>query len=222
MKIYITHYTPLTIRKKNIIRQLKTNNIDNYEIIEKHDREKLTQIDIKKFSGIKLSETSLFLKHIEIFKKEVNNNEIVIVLEDDAIFVDKFKEKLYTYIKELEKKKNWDVIFTGDCLNLHIKADKENLFYPTNMSRGTCMYILNVGVCKKLLDIINIEKNINQAIDHWFNLIQKKYNLKYYWSEPVLVKQGSELGIYKSSIGTGKKNTGSNFYSHMLKFTYKG
>jgi GR25 family glycosyltransferase involved in LPS biosynthesis len=219
MKIYITHYTPLIIRKKNIIRQLKSYNIDNYEIIENHDREKLTQNDIKNFSRIKLSEISLFLKHIEIFKKEINNNEIVVVLEDDAIFVDNFKEKLHTYIKELEREKNWDIIFTGDCLNLHARVQKEKLFYPTNRSRGTCMYILNVGVCKKLLNIVNIEKNINEAIDHWFNAIQQKYNLKYYWSEPVLVKQGSELGIYKSSITTVKKNRGSNFYSsRMLKF----
>ena len=62
------------------------------------------------------------------------------------------------------------------------------------------MYILNVGVCKKILNIIDIEPSINKPIDHWFNLIQHKYNLKYYWSEPVLVKQGSEIGIFNSAI----------------------
>ena len=62
------------------------------------------------------------------------------------------------------------------------------------------MYILNVGVCKKIMDIIDIEPYIYETIDHWFNLIQHKYNLKYYWSEPILVKQGSEIGIFNSAI----------------------
>ena len=200
MKIYITHYTPLTIRKENIIKQLNMYNIENYEFIEQYDRENLTESDIRKFSNIKLSEISLFLKHIEIFKKEVDNNEIIIVLEDDAIFVDNFKEKLNIYIQELEKINDWDVIFSADCCNLHIQSVKEKLFYKSNGSRGACMYILNVGVCKKILNIIDIETSINKPIDHWFNLIQHKYNLKYYWSEPVLVKQGSEIGIFNSAI----------------------
>jgi len=200
MKIYINHYTPLTSRKENIINQLKMYNIEDYEFIEKYDREDLKQDDIKKFSGIKLSEISLFLKHIEIFKKELDNNEKIIVLEDDAIFVDNFKEKLDIYIKELEKINDWDVIFSADCCNLHIQSVKEKLFYKSNGSRGTCMYILNAGVCKKILKIIDIEKCINKPIDHWFNLIQHKYNLKYYWSEPILVKQGSEIGIFNSAI----------------------
>lgn len=202
MKIYITHYTPLIERKENIINQLKIYNIDNYEFIEVYDRENLTNANIVKFSHITLSETSLFLKHIEIYKKYVDNNknELVIVLEDDAIFVDNFKEKLDIYVQELEKINDWDVIFTADCCNLHIKSVKEKLFYSSNGSRGTCMYILNVGVCKKLLNIIDIETSINKPIDHWFNLIQHKYNLKYYWSEPILVKQGSEIGIFNSAI----------------------
>jgi GR25 family glycosyltransferase involved in LPS biosynthesis len=201
MKFYITHYKPLTSRKENIINQLKMYNIEDYEFIEKYDREDLKQDDIKKFSDIKLSEISLFLKHIEIFKKELDNNEIIIVLEDDAIFVDNFKEKLDIYIKELEKINDWDVIFTAECCNLHIKnIVKEKLFYASNGSRGTCMYILNIGVCNKLINIIKNEAYINKSVDHWFNLIQHKYNLKYYWSEPILVKQGSEIGIFNSAI----------------------
>ena len=56
MKFYITHYTPLTSRKENIINQLKMYNIEDYEFIEKYDRQDLKQDDIKNFSRIKLSE----------------------------------------------------------------------------------------------------------------------------------------------------------------------
>lgn len=201
MKIYITHYTPLKERKENIIKQLNLYGINNYEFIEVYDRDILTKEDLDKFSHITLSETSLFLKHIEIFKKESNNNEVVIVLEDDAIFVDNFKEKLDKYIEELKNLNNWDVIFTAECCNLHIKnIVKEQIFYSSNGSRGTCMYILNVDVCKKILNIIDNEIKICKPIDHWFNLIQIKYYLNLYWSEPTLVHQGSEIGIFKSQV----------------------
>ena len=66
------------------------------------------------------------------------------------------------------------------------------------------MYILNIGICNKLLNIFNEETSnnntINKPIDHWFNQIQSKYNLKYLWSEPTLVSQGSETKLFTSSL----------------------
>jgi hypothetical protein len=99
MKLFITHYTPLASRKQNIIKQLNEAGIYDYEFIETYDREQLNKSDIEKFSQIKLSDISLFLKHIEIFKKELD--DIVVVLEDDAILVDNFKDKLDKYSGEI-------------------------------------------------------------------------------------------------------------------------
>lgn len=198
MKIFITHYTPLTHRKNNIIKLLEKSNITDYEFIETYDRELLNKTDIENFSQIKISEISLFLKHIEIFKKEID--DVVVILEDDAILVDNFKDKLENYLN-ISKSIEWDIIFSGECCDLHASGiNAEQVFYNSNGSRGTCMYILNVGVCKKIHNIINMEKQIIKPIDHWFNDMQKIYNLKYYWSEPTLVFQGSETGIFKSAI----------------------
>ena len=200
MKIYITHYTPLTDRKLCITKQLINAGITEYEFIETYDKEVLTRSDIDKFANVKLSEASLFLKHYEIFKNNKDNDDIIVVLEDDAIFVENFKEHLANYI-EILKTKTWDVAFTGECCNIHAKnIVQDQIFYDSTGSRGTCMYILNAGVCKKLYDIFNQESKIVFAIDHWFNLLNKKYNLKYLYSEPTLVFQGSELGLYKSAI----------------------
>jgi GR25 family glycosyltransferase involved in LPS biosynthesis len=201
MKIYITHYTPLKDRKQKIIEQLNNYNLTNYEFIELYDRENLTSNEKNKFSNISLSEMSLFLKHIEIFKKEYNTNEYIIVLEDDAILLNNFKENLNTYINELTQLTMWNVAFTSSCCNLHVKNTiPSNHFYVSNSSRGTCMYIINIGTCKLLLNIYQKQSKIKVPIDHWFNNILTPYNLKYYWSEPVLIEQGSELGIYKSEI----------------------
>jgi GR25 family glycosyltransferase involved in LPS biosynthesis len=197
MKFYITHYTPLTERKKKILEQLNKFKITNYEFIETYDKEILTENDIKKFKDIKTTEISLFLKHVEIFKKE--DNDIVIVLEDDAIFAEDFLNKLDNYINELINYE-WDILFCADCCNLHEKVISNKIFYNTKYSRGTCMYILNKNVSSKINNIYNLEEKIDKAIDLWFNMINDKYKLKYLWSEPTLVKQGSEMGIYRSSI----------------------
>jgi glycosyl transferase family 25 len=197
MKFFITHYTPLIERKSNIVAQLEKHGIIEYEFIELYDREKLNKSNLDKFSQIKLSEISLFLKHIEIFNK--CSDEIVIVFEDDAILVDNFMDKLTQYLDELNKY-SWDVLFSGGCCDLHVNSVENKHIYESNGSRGTCMYVLNKGVCSKLKNIIEKETQIIKPIDHWFNDMGHKYNLKYYWSEPELVIQGSEIGLFKSVI----------------------
>ena len=69
------------------------------------------------------------------------------------------------YFHEFESME-WDIIFTGECCNIHVNNIEHNkLFYKTNYgSRGTCMYILNKGVFKKLYDIFNIKTHINVLI----------------------------------------------------------
>jgi glycosyl transferase family 25 len=197
MKFFITHYTPLVDRKTNIVTQLEKHGITNYEIIEVYDREKLNKTELDKFSQIKLSEISLFLKHIEVFNK--CSDDIVVVFEDDAVLVDDFMDKLLQYLDELNKY-SWDVLFSGGCCDLHINSVVNKHIYESNGSRGLCMYVLNKGVCSKLKNIFEKEILIIKPIDHWFNYIKEKYRLKYYWSEPELVIQGSEIGLFKSVI----------------------
>jgi GR25 family glycosyltransferase involved in LPS biosynthesis len=197
IKIYIIHYTPLKDRKDNIIKQFKNHNLNKYEIIETFDREVLEEKDINKFSNIKLSEISLFLKHNEIFKKE--DNKIVVVFEDDSILVNNFSEILKKHLEELEKIE-WDIIFCSESCNLHKNKIGNKIIYDSDTSRGTGMYIMNKGVASKLKNIFELENNINKPIDHWFNDMKIKYNLKYLWSEPTIVHQGSEMGIFKSEL----------------------
>lgn len=198
MKVYVVHYTPLTDRKVHIIEQLKQANIIDYEFIETHDKEHLTDEDVERFEGITLPEKSLFLKHIDIFRKEDISDDIVLVLEDDAILMEDFKDKLNCYLAQLQKT-SWDVLFGGSCCDLHA-GPPSHILYQTNRSRGTCMYVLNGGVCKKIHDIYKGCHKIDRAIDHWFNKIQPEYNLNYLWSEPPLVTQGSEIGVFETSL----------------------
>ncbi len=199
MKIFITHYTPLVERKKKIIEQLENYQFNNYEFIELFDKEVLTIEDLSKFEEIKTSEISLFLKHVEIFK--MNFDDYIIVLEDDAIFKNDFKNNLEKYLNELDELgDNWDVAFTADSCNLHLPKLSDNYFYISNSSRGTGMYIINKNKSSLIYQLYNQEEKINKPIDHWFNKLISNNKIKSLWSEPTIVEQGSEIGIFSSAI----------------------
>lgn len=201
MNFCICHYTPLIERKTSVLEQLNKYKISNFNLIEICNKEDLNENIFKKFTNFKASEISLFLKHVSIYEKFLNNNEYIIVLEDDFIFKYEPMEKIQELINEANENGNWDLIFSGDCCNLHYNNIIPNKkLYKTNLSRGTCMYIININTTKKLLDIFNLEKIIDKPIDHWFNYIFKKYDFISYWSEPTLVMQGSETKIFNSSL----------------------
>jgi hypothetical protein len=198
LKYFVTHYTPLIKRKQHILQKLKDADIYEYEIIETKDREVLTQEELNKFTKIKESEISLFLKHVEIFKMDTGN-DIIVVFEDDAILCDNFKTKLDACLSELQGE-SWDILFSGECCGLHCDIEPGRLVKKTGMSRGCCMYVLNAGVGKRLYEIFQNQSTITYTIDWWLYKIQPNHNLNYFWSEPTLVSQGSDTGLFQGSI----------------------
>ena len=198
MKYFVVHYTPLVERKENIIKNMRDAGIDEYEFIKTKDREDLTPEELGKFKNITISEVSLFLKQVEIFKMDTGD-ELVVAFEDDAILCDDFLVKLETCLSQLQNEQ-WDVLFSGECCNLHTDVATGKVIKQTNLSRGACMYVLNSGVGKRLYDIFKSQQIIMDPIDWWFNKIQPSNRLNYFWSEPTLVSQGSDTGLFKSSL----------------------
>ena len=202
IKYFVTHYTPLIKRKENIINQVKSNNITNYDFIECHDAENLTKQQMSLFekSNAGKSEISLFYKHVEIFRRIANtaDDQIIVVLEDDAILIEEYNSYLELFLENLPE--SWDILFPGECCGVHRRDTKDDLFYPTHISRGTCMYILNKGVSTKLYNFFLQEKELRYPIDWWMNHVCKLYDLKYFLTEPTLVIQGSETGVFDSTI----------------------
>lgn len=198
MKIFITHYTPLIDRRQHIIDQLKNHGITDYEFIETHDRDVLSDIETKKFVGMHPSVVSLFLKHVQVWKKQID--DIVVVLEDDAILADDFTHKLNHFVKSLEGT-DWDVVFSGECCGIHAhNIVQGQIFYETRTSRGTCMYILNRHVSTKLYNTYTHDETVIEPVDHWFNRINRTGEFKYLFSEPTIVGQGSETNLFYTSL----------------------
>lgn len=198
MKFFITHYTPLSERRDHIIKQMESAGITDYIFILSKDREALTPQELSKFSIITPPEISLFYKHVEIFNI-AQENDIIVVFEDDAVLCDDFLKNMETCLSQLQTEQ-WDILFAGSCCNLHGNINPDKMVTRMNMSRGTCLYALNLGVGKRLYDLFTAQEHITCAIDWWFNHIEPVHDLKYYWSEPHLVSQGSDTGLFSSSL----------------------
>lgn len=216
MKIFVLHYTKLTDRKKHIISQFENHNILDYEFIEKFDKDEINDIYNLKFEKIKLGSASLILKHHYVYKQiaeyDDNDNDFLI-LEDDVILTDNFMTILNQYMTQLPK--DYDMLFIGDGCNLHIEKDKiipnkfiyEKCLYPTKWggdgaTRCTDSYVISKKCARTLCDYFNnLKYKINLPIDWWLNVAARDNNLKIYWAEPTIVKQGSESGLFNISYG---------------------
>lgn len=199
MKFYVCHYMPAVERKLSIEYQFTKAQIHDYEFEEQFDRENLNFGDLNKFTDLSLAEISLFNKHLNVLKRAPKDDYITI-FEDDAVLVDDFQLKLNNYLSQLTTQK-WDILFASDCCDLHVSTQtKVPSVYPVPLSRGACCYILNKGVCKKLVDIYESYSTISKPYDHWLNDIATVHPFKYYWSEPTIVYQGSEIGLFESTL----------------------
>ena len=203
MKFFVIHYTPLVERRVHIVKELDKAGIKDYTFILSKDREGLTQEDVSKFANISPPEMSVFCKHVEVFKASAldDDDDMVVVFEDDSVLCDDFLKNLDKCLSQL-KTEQWDVLFPGECCDLHCNVEKGKLVKRTTKSRGAGLYVLNVGVGKRIYEIFTRQMKILLPVDHWFNQINPIFKLNYFWSEPTLVKQGSELNVFKSSLET--------------------
>jgi GR25 family glycosyltransferase involved in LPS biosynthesis len=216
MKIFVLHYSKLVERKQNILQQFSTQNITNYEFIELFDKDVLTNEDKKLFiPDFKPSLMSLVLKHFYVYKEIAEKYHQALILEDDVILSNNFTTILNHYLCQLPN--DYDMLFIGNGCNLHIDSklikpnqniylkDKQQVFgfgHQVNATtRCTDSYIVSNKCAKQLCNYIaNLQYKINLPSDWWINLADTHNNFNIYWAEPTIVVQGSEIGLYKSSL----------------------
>jgi GR25 family glycosyltransferase involved in LPS biosynthesis len=205
MKIYVLHCGNLTNRKKHILEQFRLHNISNFEFIEKYDVSEITDDECSIFDeNYKKTKMSLFLKHIYCYQLIIrdHNSDTSLIFEDDVILSDDFNNILSKYIKELPK--DYDMLFIGSGYNLHI--DKQQLIddkhiYDNPYTRCTDSYIITNNCAHQIYEyFINGDDKINLPIDFWLNKVIVNNKLKVYWSEPTIVSQGSQSGLFELSI----------------------
>ena len=145
------------------------------------------------------------LSHLNVWKKIAEEDEIALILEDDA-FLDCHINTLYSSFKNIKKLDDWDVIFLGkqsvDIINQSLSPSNYSEYvksvsnYPEDlheMRYGAgffCAhaYILNKSSANKLLN--QAEKGIDYPIDVFIEEM-KKFDFKIYSTARSLIRQKS-------------------------------
>ena len=211
MKVFVIHYKKLVDRKHHILEQFKKHGIDDYEFIE-IDRDELADHDMSIFEETySKSQIAISLSHFYAYKQINDKYENGLIFEDDIILSDDFTNILGKYMSHTPE--DYDMIFIGDGCNLHIQKEKlisgqfiyEKCLYPTSWggngaTRCTDSYIVNKKCAKVLCEYINkLSYKINLPIDWWLNVASRDNNFKVYWSEPTIVTQGTQNGLFTTS-----------------------
>tara|TARA_E500000331_G_C17101847_1_gene645689 strand:+ start:209 stop:922 length:714 start_codon:yes stop_codon:yes gene_type:complete len=235
MNIFVLHYKPLTDRKQYMDEQLTEQGMKAQYITE-YDKEEMTDYDKaifdydREWSNRKLflSNSSLIAKHLEVYRRVVDNDyDFGLILEDDVILNNDFKEKYYEYYKQLPD--DWDILFYGDGYgrNLHVpqKVVEEqggNVFLKSHKGNGLvdrekngwpvcagasrcsdCYLISKKAADKVITQIREIRRKKRGKIfypsDLWMNILFRDLNFKVYWAEPTISTQGTETGKWKSA-----------------------
>ena len=207
MKIFVLHYSKLVDRKKHILEQFNKQGIIDYEFIEKYDKDEITDYESNLFDiNYKKSKMSLHLKHNYVYNIIAENYDRALIFEDDVILCDNFIDNLNNYITQLPE--NFDMLYIGDGCRLHIEEDKlipnKNIYQKCASgytSRCSDSYIISKKCAKTMCEYINnLKSKINLPIDWWLNVASTDNNFKVYWAEPTIVTQGSQNGLFQTSL----------------------
>lgn len=215
-KVYLAHYSPLEDRKKRIEYEIQKNLISADWIEKEPSQEEINSMYKKELwtprikemnfyeipeRTLKKSEISLEYKHIKIYQDIIEKNiNTALILEDDVILEDNFTSKFNFNLSMTPK--DWDIIFIGSGCDLHIPIENQishvvayRKEHPA--SKCTDSYIIKRKSAEKILKTI---VPFCFPIDFELNYQMFINNLNVYWWEPTLVKQGSQNGLYGSSI----------------------
>ena len=222
-KIFVHHYTKLTDRKERLDAYLKRHNIE-VEYILDYDQEELTDEIVNQwynndpekyhetidkcyknrtvpFRKINPAEISCTIKHYLGIKSIAEKcDKYGLILEDDVIFVEDFENHFNNFLSQTPD--DWGAIFMGCCAGLRVPADQlvENqvayqMTHPA--SRGGDSYILRKDVAQKITETM---KPFNTISDWELAYQLYLHDVKTYWWEPPLVVQGSQTGLYQTTL----------------------
>ena len=205
VKVYICHYPPLSDRKAYLDTVLPTLGIP-FQFFNSFNRDNISNYkhfftdDIKTLQSKGWNSTppnmspsikATTLEHLKIYENiYFSNDDYSIVLEDDAILVKNFKERILKLISVLPP--DWDIVhFSKGCEGRpQIQCnDNTNLVKMESRNSWTASgYLIKKNTARLL------HKNmlpIALPIDFELNYIQNLLKMNVYWAADPLVYEGS-------------------------------
>ncbi len=168
--IYVINLKHREDRKVHIISELKKIECIEYDLIEAIDGN-----TIENKTSVKNGAYGLIKTYFNIYEnwKEKKHGEILII-EDDCVFVPKFKERLEKYISNVPM--DWDMLYFGANHNYHMgnktETINEDCIKLNNSFSAHCILMKN-HIFEELIHLL--EKN-PVPVDVKLSDLQKKYN----------------------------------------------
>jgi len=201
-KVYLINLDTSSDRLENINKQnkfLKLNIIRHVAVYGK-DINKKGLIEggiLSKDSKLTDGQIGCYLSHIEVLKKASDeNHNIIMILEDDIIFGESFKEKLNKYYKEVPNE--WDIIYLGGSRLKGKKISKHVVkgVYEKNIDGGYNMGTFAMMISKKgIKKLLSLLYPIRYAIDT--TIAKNNKDLNIYMLNPSIITHNND---FKSEI----------------------
>jgi hypothetical protein len=228
IKTTILHYKPLADRKENMIRQMEKHGFIDYSFYEEFDGNELDETvirthysDVREFGEetqhkasvyesvipgssrsikpLNISEISLTIKFGKVFQSLSKiDAEYFIIFEDDVFLCEDFSIRFHEFFKQTPS--DWSAIYFGSGANLK----------PSNLNFGQVAYLKDHPASRCADSIVLKKSAVCDLAKTWFPFHMVSdwelgyqhclHNHKVYWWEPSLVRQGSEYGMFKSTL----------------------
>ena len=216
--IYVNHYKPLIDRKKYLEQALKT--AVNVEWVTEPEASQITEkmendwylpceetwrlkckdyYKVPPFRKLKKTDISCSLGHVVAWQEFIDTNKpIALFLEDDAILCDEFYDVLCNTCSSLPA--DLDVLFIGGGFSHEIAKTKSavgNFHLKDNPSTNClCSYLMTRSAAERILKVI---KPFTLPIDFEANYLFDELKFNVYHHVPYFVKEGTAIGMYKST-----------------------
>ena len=177
---------------------------------------------LDKNNKLNKGEIGCFLSHVNIWKEAIKKNyEHILILEDDIVFTDNFKNNFIKYYNQVPN--DWEIIHLGGS-RIKGKLIKKNIIKPVfaenpdwRYNMGTYAMLLNKKGIQKLLNIV---LPINNPIDLEIAINNKKLNIYYF--EPKLIIPNNDFYSEISLIKNNKKQYYQKNETHSNATIVKG
>ncbi len=207
-KVFVLSVKSFSDRINHMTKELGEHKI-NFEFVFDFDIPDLQNEDLALFSpcNLEMPEKSLVLKHIAVWKKMVKEGlNRVLVLEDDALLCDDFREAMREIVSAADTLAPGYLIFLGGA---DTKRPKDFFEYPSALipcqmttAEG---FIIDSAIAHRRLEWLN-RNTVRWPADNLMCKIDEEIGAPHFWFRRTIVEQASCAGKFKTTLNGSRSN----------------
>lgn len=213
--IYVLTVKTFAERIASMQRQLSAMGLE-FEFVFRYDANELASdppwVRFKENASISKAERSLDAKHCEAWRLgSLQDKPYVLVLEDDVIFLDSFVGELCAILGKLsELSPGFLVNLGGENARVPLELYRSrDFFFPYRLDTAEG-YLSDKTALGRRLDWLAANE-LDLPADHALVAIDRGAGIQQYWPKEALLRQGSLMGMFSSTLNAGRAKRFSPF-----------